>query len=335
MPCGPILCVDDEPHNLALLREILKGEYPLVFARSGEDALRAVDKHHPCLILLDIQMPGMDGYTVCRRLKNQPATVDIPVIFITALSATDSEQAGFDAGGVDYITKPISPPTVKARVRTHLSLVRSAKLEQSYRDAIFMLCKVSEYNDVDTGLHIWRMAEYCRVLAAALGWPAERCDLLGLAASMHDIGKIGIPHEILKKPGKLDTREFAVMKTHSRIGHDILRRNDAPLFQLAADIALHHHEHWDGSGYPEGLAGDRIPEAARIATIADIFDALSMKRPYKEAWPLEQIIPFMHDGSGRLFDPHILTLFMDRLPQILELKQQWFAREQAAIPVIA
>jgi putative two-component system response regulator len=321
-----ILCVDDDPNNLAVLRGILNDHYKLVFARSGEEALQAVNKHNPSLILLDIQMPGMDGYEVCRQLKKNPAHEDIPVIFVSALADNIDETTGFDAGCVDYITKPISPPIVRARVRTHLSLVHTAKLETSYRDAIYMLGEAGHYNDNDTGAHIWRMAAYCRALAAALGWPEERCHLLELAAAMHDTGKIGIPDVILKKPGKLTPEEFKTMQEHSRIGYEILSRSDAPVFQLAAEIALYHHEHWDGSGYPCGLAGLDIPEPARIAAIADVFDALSMKRPYKDPWPTEQILAALQEGKGKHFDPQLVDVFLGIAPEILQIKQQWDAK---------
>lgn len=318
-----ILCVDDEPINLDVLRETLGQDYALIFTRNGKDALRAARKQMPALILLDIQMPDMDGYEVCRRLKAEPATEDIPVIFVTSQSEQINEKAGFDVGGVDYITKPITPLILQARVRNHLSLVRSSRLETSYRDAIYMLAEAGHYNDTDTGAHIWRMAAYSRALAEALGWSNDRCEVLELAATMHDTGKLGISDSILKKPGALDEEEFAVMKTHSRIGFGILSRSHAPVFQLAAEIALHHHERWDGSGYPAGLSGEGIPESARIVAIADVFDALSMRRPYKEPWPLNRILTHMRDHAGSHFDPRLLQVFLDIMPTIMSLRDLW------------
>ncbi len=229
MSNGPILIVDDEPPNLAALEQILGGEYELVFACNGSEALKAALKHAPSLILLDIQMPDMDGYTVCRRLKADSRTDSIPVIFVSALGMVGDEAAGFEVGAVDYIVKPVSPAIVSARVRTHLSLVRVTTLEQSHRDAIYMLAEAGHFNDTDTGVHIWRMAAYARAMANACGWTAEHCKLIELAAPMHDTGKIGIPNSILKKPGKLDTAEWEIMKTHSRIGHDILAKSNAPV----------------------------------------------------------------------------------------------------------
>lgn len=320
---GPILVVDDEPGNLALLRLILSSEYPLVFARNGKEALLATAKHKPALILMDIQMPDMDGYTACRRLKADPATENIPVIFVTDLAEIGDETAGFAAGGVDYIIKPVSPPIVRARVRTHLSLVTARQLENSYHDAIFMLGEASEFKDADTGAHIWRMAGYSSALAGACGWNAEACKQLKLAAPLHDIGKLGIPDAILHKPGKLDAAERAVMQTHTIIGYKILFESTAPILQMAATIALHHHEKWDGSGYPNGLAGETIPEMARVVAIADVFDALSMTRSYKEGWPLERVVETLIQSAGTHFDPGLIEKFTGILPEILAIRDNW------------
>lgn len=327
MLTGPILCADDEPYNLGILRMALKEKHSLVFARSGQETLQAVDKHHPALILLDVQMPDMNGYEVCSQLKSNKRTQDIPIIFVTGMTQEIDEKAGFDAGAVDYITKPISVPIVQARVRTHLSLVKADKLQNSYHDAIHMLGKAGHYNDTDTGVHIWRMAAYSRALAERVGWDKERCNLLELAAPMHDTGKIGIPDAVLKKPGKLTDDEWIIMKTHTSIGHGILKQSNAPLFQLAGEIALSHHEKWDGTGYPQGLSGEATPESARIVAVADVFDALSMKRPYKEAWPLDQTLDFLKKSAGSHLEARLVEAFMDILPAIVDIKAQWDTRE--------
>lgn len=323
-----LLCVDDESSNLELLRSILEDSYKLVFACSGADALAAAHKHLPDLILLDVQMPDMSGLDVCRRLKESEPTHAIPVIFVTGLSHVVDEQAGFDTGAVDYIAKPVSPPIVLARVRTHLSLVQATELRESQRAAVHMLGEAGHYNDSDTGVHIWRMAAYASVLARELGWSSDAAELLQLAAPMHDTGKIGIPDAILKKPAKLDAAEWEIMKTHTRIGYDILRKAKAPLFQLAAEIALHHHERWDGSGYPDGLSAERISEAARIVAIADVFDALSMDRPYKEAWPLAKVVAALHDAAGSHLDKRLVDRFLRVLPEIERVQAHW--NEQVA-----
>lgn len=327
MYSAPLLIVDDEPSNLAAMRQILASDYPLAFARGGAEALSATAKCKPALILLDIQMPDLDGYQVCRALKADPATAAIPVIFVTTRADVGDEAAGFAAGAVDYIIKPPSAPIVRARVATHLSLVQASRLEQSYRDALTMLGMAGHYNDTDTGVHIWRMSAYARELACALGWSATACAELELAAPMHDTGKIGIPGSILRKPGKLDAAEWEIMKQHARIGYEILSRSDAPVFRLAAEIALRHHERWDGSGYPDGLTGEAIPESARIVAIADVFDALTMKRPYKEAWPIDKTLATMRESSGTHFDPGMLERFIEILPRLLEIKATWDARE--------
>jgi putative two-component system response regulator len=318
-----ILIVDDEPANLAIMRDILHGSYRLVFARSGSEALAAMAKHLPAMVLLDVGLPDISGYDLCRQICQLDASYQVKVIFITAYTDIAHEAAGFDAGGVDYIAKPVSPQIVRARVSAHLSLVRATALEQSYHDAILMLGHAGHYNDNDTGSHIWRMAAYAATLARGFGWNAEQSRRLELAAPMHDTGKLGIPHAILRKPGPLDEDEWVIMRTHPQIGYDILNKSKAPVFQLAAEIALRHHEKWDGSGYPGKLAGKDIPESARIIALADVFDALSMKRPYKEPWPLERIIAHIHAGAGAHFDPELVSVFADVLPQLLEVHTRW------------
>jgi putative two-component system response regulator len=327
MVYGPILVVDDEPLNLAVMEAALGDDYPLLFARNGTEALAVARKQLPALILLDVQMPDLDGYSVCRQLKADSRTEEIPVIFISGLGDAGDEEQGFVAGGVDYIVKPISRPILMARVHTHLSLVRSSRLERSHRDAIHMLGHVGHYNDTDTGVHIWRMAAYAGVIAAAYGLSKDQCTFIELAAPMHDTGKIGIPHTILKKPGPLNAEEWVVMKRHSRMGHDILCQSDAPVFQTAAEIALYHHERWDGSGYPDSLQGLEIPVAARVVALADVFDALTMQRPYKEAWPMEQVLATMQAGSGNHFEPALVQAFEAVLPHIRELKTDWDTKQ--------
>jgi putative two-component system response regulator len=323
-----ILIVDDEPNNLQLLRQILKKEYTLFFAKNGQDALNVADKHCPDLILLDIMMPVMDGYEACRCLKNNPETAGIPVIFITAMGEVEDESRGFEAGGVDYIVKPVSAPIVHVRVKSHLSLTRIEELEKVQRSAVHMLGDAGHYNDDDTGMHIWRMAAYSRVIAAQAGWSEEVCDLIELAAPMHDTGKIGIPDAILKKPGRFTPEEWEVMKTHSEIGYGILANSDTRLFRFAAEIALRHHERWDGTGYPGGLQEEEIPESARVVAVADVFDALTTKRAYKKAWPVEEAVAEIIQRSGTHFDPEVVVFFQDILQEILEKKNEWDTRER-------
>jgi len=328
MPAAPILIADDEPLNLDALRQVLEDDYRLVFARNGREALAAARKHPPALVILDIEMPEMDGYAACRALKADPATAHVPVIFVTSLHEGGNEARGFECGAVDYLIKPISPPIVRARVKTHLSLVKASRLEQSYLDSIYMLGTAGHYNDTDTGVHIWRMAAYAREIAATVGWREEDCRTLELAAPMHDTGKIGIPGTILRKPGKLSDEEWVIMRNHTRIGYAILRRSEAPVFRLAAEVALRHHEKWDGSGYPDGLAGAAIPEAARIVALADVFDALTMRRPYKEAWPVERVMATLWEGAGSHFETRLVEAFTGILPNILAIKAAWDQHEE-------
>ncbi|WP_348944259.1 HD domain-containing phosphohydrolase [Chitinibacter sp. FCG-7] len=318
-----ILIVDDEPNNLQVLRQILRSHFQLYFTTDGEKALEAALRYRPDLILLDIMMPEMDGYEVCSRLKQQKETREIPVIFITAMCEYEDEARGFDVGAVDYIQKPISGPVVLRRIQTHLSLVRARSLEDSQRETIYMMGMAGHFNDNDTGQHIWRMAAYSGFLARAIGWDEDMAERIELAAPMHDTGKIGIPDNILKAPRPLDPDEWDIMKTHAQIGHLILSRGHSPLFALAAEIALTHHEKWDGSGYPAGLAGEQIPESGRIVALADVFDALTTKRPYKQAWSIDAAVTEIQRGSGTHFDPRLVEAFMANLDALIALKNKW------------
>ncbi len=277
----------------------------------------------PQLILLDIMMPGMDGYAVCRALKADPATAGIPVIFVTALNDSQDETAGFDVGGVDYITQPVSPPVVRARVRTHLSLVRMDELRETRLQIVQRLGRAAEYKDNETGMHVIRMSHFSQRLALAAGCsPAWAEDLLN-AAPMHDVGKIGIPDAVLRKPGPLDADEWATMRRHPEIGAEIIGEHPTGVLQLAREIALAHHEKWDGSGYPRGLAGEAIPLSARIVAIADVFDALTTRRPYKEPWPVQEAMSHIAAQAGKHFDPALVALFAPLLPQLLEIRARW------------
>lgn len=318
-----ILIVDDEPSNLAILRDALQSDYKLVFARNGAETESAVVKHHPAMVLLDIGLPDTDGVELCRRIKKLDLTHEMQVIFVTGYRDQGREAAGFEAGCSDYLIKPVSPPLVRARVAAHLSRVHATALEESYRDAILMLGHAGHYNDSDTGAHIWRMAAYARELALAYGWDEHDARQLELAAPMHDTGKLGVPQAILRKNGPLTPDEWDVMRTHPAIGAAILGKSQAPVFRLAAEVSLRHHEKWDGSGYPDGLAGVAIPESARIVALADVFDALSMRRPYKEPWSIERISAHIDASSGVHFEPRLVDLFHAILPRLLQIRAQW------------
>ncbi|MBI3283371.1 MAG: two-component system response regulator [Burkholderiales bacterium] len=332
-----ILVVDDTPENLDVLSGILKDEYKIKIAINGSRALTIAHADPaPDLILLDVMMPGLNGWDVCRALKLDPATSAIPVIFITAMGEVKDEALGFELGAVDYITKPVSPPIVLARVKTHLQLhnqekhleslvqKRTLQLEQSRQSVVNRLGKAAEYRDNETGLHVIRVSHFSYLLARACGMNEEQARILMVAAPMHDVGKIGIPDQVLLKPGRHDGSESAVMKKHVEIGVDILSGDDeSPLLQWAKIIALTHHERWDGSGYPQGLKGEAIPLIGRIVTIADVFDALTSKRPYKEAWSSAAAVRYLQAESGKQFDPQLIQNFLAILPEIEKIRTRY------------
>ena len=322
-PLPQILLVDDEASNLQLLRQILQDHYRLLFAKDGPRALELARQESPALVLLDVMMPGMSGYEVCAALKADPLTAAVPVIFVTALTDTADELEGFAAGAVDYITKPVSPPIVRARVRTHLSLVRMDELRASRLAIVQRLGLAAEYKDNETGMHVIRMSHFSRLLGVAAGLSEQAADDLLHAAPMHDVGKIGIPDRILQKPGPLDADEWAIMQTHATIGADIIGEHPGGMLALAHNIALSHHEKFDGSGYPRGLAGQAIPLEGRIVAIADVFDALTSVRPYKRAWTVEAAVAYLEEQKGRHFDAALVDLFIAELPAMRAVMARW------------
>lgn len=334
-PSKPVLLVvDDTPFNIDVLRGVLASTYTIKVATHGEKALALAKSHpQPELVLLDVMMPGMDGYEVCRRLKADELTRDIPVVFVTSMSEVEDERKGFESGAVDYITKPISPPLVQARVATHLRLYRherqltelvrerTRELEETRLEIIHRLGRAAEFKDDETGQHVIRMSHYTRIIAEAAGMTAEDVEVLFHAAPMHDIGKIGIPEAILLKPGKLTPEEWTVMKRHPAIGAGIIGSHPHPLLNTARIVALTHHEKWDGSGYPRGLAGEQIPLVGRIVAIADVFDALTSERPYKHAWSVEDSVAYLQQHAGSHFDQRLVALFVGCLPAVLKVRE--------------
>ncbi len=327
-----VLVVDDTPENLDLVRAVLAQDYRIRVARDGVTALRLAVHHLPDLILLDVMMPEMDGYEVCRRLKADPRLADIPVIFVTGMSESEDESRGFDMGAVDYITKPISPPVLVRRVRTHLALrdhhrelesrvrQRTHELYQTRLQIIRRLGRAAEFKDSETGSHIVRMSHYARLIGQEAGLNDHQVDLLFNAAPMHDIGKIGIPDRILLKPGPLDENEWRIMREHPLIGAEIIGEHSNDLLHYSRLIALTHHERWDGTGYPHGLKGDDIPLIGRVAAIADIFDALTSPRPYKGAWTVADAAREIEQHGGSQFDPELLPAFRKALPKLERIK---------------
>jgi len=340
-----ILIVDDEPTNLAILTHVLRPAYRVRAVRSGPECLRAarVDPR-PDLILLDVMMPDMDGYEVLGHLRGDPSTERIPVVFLTAMATSEDEERGLALGAADYVTKPIKPVVVAARVRTQLEAKRAREALQHRNEhleaevrrrmaendrvqevAIRALAHLAEMRDTDTGLHIHRTQAFVRELAERLrDHPRFRdqldphsIDLLVRSAPLHDIGKVGIPDAILLKPGPLDPDEWAIMKTHAALGAEAIAKAEADVAEpvaflaLAKQIARSHHERWDGSGYPDGLAGDAIPVPARLMALADVFDAIISERAYKPAMSYEEARSLVSAGRGNHFDPDVVDAFLD------------------------
>lgn len=332
-----ILVVDDQPLNLRILSNFLSPLYTVKVANSGGRALEILSQDSkPDLVLLDIMMPGINGFEVCKRMKSDPTLLSIPVIFVTGVNDSGSERIGLQLGAVDYITKPLILDVVRARVATHLSLhhqqveleqqvaLRTQELTGARLELIHQLGRAAEYRDNDTGAHVIRMAHYARAIAEHMGADAGWSERLFLAAPLHDVGKIGIPDNILLKPGKLDAVEWETMKRHSEIGADIIGQNHTdPMFRMAHDIALCHHESWNGNGYPAGLKGEAIPLEARIVTCADVFDALVSERPYKRAWSADEAKQFINESAGQHLDPEVVKVFNEVVGGFDSIRSQY------------
>lgn len=352
-----ILVVDDMPDNLTLIAGLLRNLYRVVAANNGEKAIAiARSEHPPDLILLDIMMPGLSGYDVCQRLKADPATRDIPIIFLTAMTGTQDETRGLEMGAVDFITKPLNPPVVLARVATQLQVKMAAdflKDQNVYLEAevkrrgealaaiqdvtILAMASLAETRDNDTGNHIRRTQHYVRLLARHLQThPRFRdflsdstIDLLFKSAPLHDIGKVGIPDRILLKPGRLTPEEFEIMKTHCQLGRDAIEHAEEQLevqvsfLHYAKEIAYSHHEKWDGSGYPEGLAGEAIPVSARLMAVADVYDALISRRVYKQGIPHADAATIICQGRGSHFDPDMVDAFVALSDEFSAIAQRY------------
>ena len=340
-----VLVVDDTPDNLSLMSKLLKDLYKVRVANSGEKALQIIrTETPPDLILLDIMMPGLSGYEVCQQLKADRATRDIPIVFLTAMTREEDEQRGLDLGGADYITKPISPPIVLARVKVQLEnkaaadflrdqnhflekevAKRTEEIAAIQDVTIMAMTSMAETRDNETGNHIRRTQNYVKALATMLQnhprfqhfLTPKNIDLLYKSAPLHDIGKVGIPDRILLKPGKLEPQEFEIMKTHTTLGRDAIEHAERELgtkvdfLQLAKEIAYSHQEKWDGSGYPLGLIGDAIPISARLMAVADVYDALISRRVYKEPMPHDKAVQIIVKGKGQHFDPDIVEAFLE------------------------
>ncbi|MEO5363020.1 MAG: response regulator [Magnetococcus sp. DMHC-8] len=338
-----VLIADDTPENLDILKGILSPYYRVQVVTNGRLAIKvALSPNPPDLILLDVMMPEMDGYTACRLLKEDARSREIPILFVTAKSEVEDEIKGFELGAADYLVKPVSPPIVLARVRTHLAMhdqrklladqvavrtaqlqIRNMELEETRQEVIRQLGRAAEYRDNETGMHVLRMSRYVRLLALQAGLSEPEAEQLMHAAPMHDLGKIGIPDHILLKPGKLTEEEFAIIQSHCEIGFQIIGKQSADILNLGALIALTHHEKWNGSGYPRRLAGEAIPLAGRLIAVADVFDALTSARPYKKPWSIDDALALISKEAGAHFDPRLAALFGDLRPAILAVMAQY------------
>ncbi|MGC4116561.1 MAG: response regulator [Myxococcales bacterium] len=336
-----ILCIDDTLTSLEAMRLVLGSHFKVLTASNGAQGIALLDREPVDLVLLDVQMPEMDGFETCKSIRRQQRFEHLPVIFVTGSDDDEDERRCFRVGAVDFVTKPLRPATLLARVNTHLALYqhqrdldqlvakRTFELQQTRMQIIRRLGRAAEYKDNETGNHVLRMSYYCRRIALAAGHSVAEAELLFLVAPMHDIGKIGIPESILLKPGKLTPEEWGVMRTHPTIGAEIIGDDPNELLRCAHDVALCHHERWDGTGYPRGLKGADIPWTGRIAAVADVLDALMSVRPYKRAWTFEEASAEVQKGSGTQFDPDAVAAFLKVSKDCREIAERYSEQKGA------
>ncbi|HMX15383.1 MAG TPA: response regulator [Rhodocyclaceae bacterium] len=345
-----IVIIDDTPINLTLMRGLV-GKIDGCASKEFQDPVQALDwcRDTPDtdLVIVDYMMPVLDGIEFIGRLRKARAREELPVLMVTADHEREVRYKALEAGATDFLTKPVDRVEFTSRVRNMLAVRRShlllteraetlaeevrkatAEIVERERDTIVRLAKAAEFRDPETGAHILRMSHYSRLIAAHLGLDADWQEMILQAAPMHDVGKLGTPDHILLKPGRLTPEEFEIMKQHTTIGWEILKDSDSPMLVLAAEIALSHHEKFDGSGYPGGLAGEAIPQSGRIVAVADVFDALTSERPYKKAWEFDRAVEFLQQGRGSHFDPACIDAFVAQLPAVQAIRQR-FRDEEA------
>jgi two-component system response regulator RpfG len=338
-----VLILDDQSISRMILEELVRSISDDIQVASFSDPVEALQwakENNHDLVVTDYKMPKMDGVEFTHWLRQIPTSADVPVVIITCVDDKSVRYKALEAGATDFLSKPIDHYECRARCRNLLKLrqqqeiirdrarwleqqvfLKTHELEQREQETLLRLAKAGEYRDKGTGNHVVQMAEYAYLIAQKIGLEKETCQVIRHAASMHDIGKIGIPDHILLKKGRLSQREWQTMMTHTRIGYEILRDSPSCYLQSGAVIALGHHERYDGTGYPKGLAGNEIPIEARVAAVADVFDALQSERPYKQPWSLEQTLEYMQTQRGKHFDPNCIDAFFARLDLIMNVKQ--------------
>lgn len=338
-----ILIVDDQPANVTLIEKMLDidGYINVISTTDPTQVESMYMEQNSDLVLLDLNMPVMDGYQVLSKIREVDPDYP-PIIVLTAQSDRESRIKALDLGARDFLAKPFDRVELMTRIRNMLEVrimtkaiknqnkildgmvkERTKELVDTRLEVIRRLGRAAEYRDDMTGFHIIRMSRYSQLLAIAAGMSEKEAEMLLNASPMHDIGKIGIPDNVLMKPGKLDPEEWAIMKTHVDIGVEILSGSSSSLMEMAAEVAQNHHEKWDGSGYPHALSGDNIPFTGRVVAIADVFDALTTERPYKDAWPVEEAVEYLKDQSGKHFEPKLVDHFINILPDILQVRSQY------------
>ncbi|MBF0135359.1 MAG: response regulator [Magnetococcales bacterium] len=337
-----VLIVDDEFLQRLPMREALEQfGYRVVEAENGQQAWELLHMERPDLVISDVIMPVMDGFGLCQTIRKHDDMAYLPVVLATSLDDVTSIEYAYHAGATDFITKPINWGLLGHRIRYILRGARNAQalsereldLLRTRMEIIRRLGQAAEYRDNETGYHIQRMSQYSALLGRAMGLSSHDQELLLNAAPMHDVGKIGIPDKILLKPGKLTAEEFEIMKTHTTLGGELLDQEPSLLLRTAHMIALTHHERWDGAGYPFGLVGEAIPLMGRICSLADVFDALTSARPYKKAWSLDQAVDEIQRCAGTAFDPNLVHIFVDALPEIVKIHRTYAHLESKQMEV--
>jgi putative two-component system response regulator len=332
-----VLCVDDSRELLALMGKALGPDYQVLTADDpGEAIQQAFGEPRPDLILLDIEMPQVNGFEVCRALKGETLTADIPVIFLTAKTEAQAQVEGFEAGAVDYVTKPINAAVLRARVRTHVALAnqrlelermvqaRTEQLDHTRSEVIRRLARAMEFHESSAvGNRVLRLAHYAKLVSQASGVKHEVAEMMMKAAPLHDVGKLGVPAEILRKTEKLSVPDWERVKRHPQLGAEIIGEHDDPLLKLARQLALTHHERWDGSGYPQGLKGESIPWAGRVMAIVDAFESMTSTQFYRDPMPVEQAAEEVVKGAGTQFDPKLVEAFRKALPVMKKVRDTY------------